>query len=304
MQRDTDHERPDPTITIYRPNMRHETGLIETWVVMARNVWASRELIWQLFKRDFFAQYKKSFLGATWIVLAPLVGILSWVFLQATGVLRPGDVGIPYPAYVLVGTSMWGLFLGLYQAASGTLSSGKELIMQVNYPHEAMLFKQIGQQLATFSITLTLNLAILVLLRVFRPEAFAVTFPSWGILLFPLVALPLFFLAAAVGLFVAMVNVVAVDVTRFFNMGLGFMMYLTPIIYTADTINNPLARAIIRWNPLTYLVASCRDILIYGHIYEHHYTGYFVSAGLSLIAFLVSWRLFYVSEGQLVERMV
>ena len=293
-----------PPVTIYRPHMRHETGIVETWVVMARNVWQARELIWQLFKRDFFAQYKKSFMGATWILLAPLVGILSWVFLQATGVLVPGDVGIPYPAYVLVGTSMWGLFMGLYQASAATLDSGKELIMQVNYPHEAMLFKQTGQQLARFVITLTLNLAILIGLRVMRPEAFAVGFPSWGMLLFPLVALPLFFLAAAVGLFVAMVNVVAVDVTRFFNMGLGFMMYLTPVIYTADTINNELALTIIRWNPLTYLVASCRDILIYGHLYQHNWIGYGLSSLLSIVAFLVSWRLFYVSEGQLVERMV
>ena len=176
--------------------------------------------------------------------------------------------------------------------------------MQVNYPHEAMLFKQTGQQLARFVITLALNLAILIGLRLTRPEAFAVGFPSWGMLLFPLVTLPLFFLAAAIGLFVAMVNVVAVDVTRFFNMGLGFMMYLTPVIYPADTFENELVLAIMRWNPLTYLVASCRDILIYGHLYQHNWIGYGLSSLLAIVAFLISWRLFYVSEGQLVERMV
>jgi lipopolysaccharide transport system permease protein len=293
-----------PQVIIYRPNQRHELGLIHTWAVMSRNVWNARELIWQLFKRDFFAQYKKSFLGATWIFVSPVVGILSWVFLQITGVLRPGDVGIPYPAYVLVGTSMWGLFLGLFYAAEGTLQAGKELILQVNYPHEAMLFKQVGQQLANFCITLALNLGVLILLRIFRPQGFEITFPNWGLLLFPFVILPLFFLASAMGLVVAMIHVVAVDISRFFALGMGFMMYLTPIIYSTDTINNPISLAIIRWNPLTYLVCSARDVLIYGHLYQHNYTAYFISAGLSFLAFLVSWRLFYVSEGQLVERMV
>lgn len=292
------------SLTIYRPNQRHELGVIHTWTVMARNVWRARELIWQLFKRDFFAQYKKSFLGATWIIISPVVGILSWVFLQMTGVLVPGDVGIPYPAYVLIGSSMWGLFLGLYHSAESTLQAGKELIMQVNYPHEAMLFKQVGQQMANFSITLVLNLLVLTLLRIFQPEGFEIVFPNWGILLFPFVILPLFFLASAVGLIVAMIHVVAVDISRFISMGLGFLMYLTPIIYSADTITNPVALAIIRWNPLTYLVGSARDILIYGHLYEHNYAAYFLVAGVSFLLFMFSWRLFYVSEGQIVERMI
>lgn len=291
-------------ITIYRPNMRHELGLIHTWTVMAQNVWNARELIWQLFKRDFFAQYKKSFIGAAWIIISPVIGILSWVFLQATGVLVPGDVGIPYPAYVLVGTSMWGLFTGLYYAASGTLSSGAELIMQVNYPHEAMLFKEVGQNMANFLITLGLNLLVLLALRMFQPQGFEINFPNAGILWFPLVVLPLFFLASAMGLLVAMISVVAVDIGRFISLGLGFLMYLTPIIYSAETITNPVSLFVIKWNPLTYLVCSARDILIYGHLYQHNTTAYLIAAGLSFVAFMFSWRLFFVSEGQLVERMV
>lgn len=294
----------DQPITVYRPNMRHELGLIHTWTVMAHNVWSARELIWQLFKRDFFSQYKKSFLGVAWILITPVIGILSWVFLQATGVLMPGNVGIPYPAYVLVGTSMWGLFLGLFYAAMATLESGKELIMQVSYPHEAMLFKQVGQQAANFCITLGLNLAVLITLRFLNPEHFSINFPSWGILWLPLVVLPLFFLASAMGLIVAMINVVAIDISRIISMGLGFMMYLTPIIYSADTITNPISLFVIKWNPLTYLVCSARDILIYGHLYQHNKTAYFIAASLSFFAFMISWRLFYVSEKQLVERMV
>ncbi|PIE34921.1 hypothetical protein CSA56_06280 [candidate division KSB3 bacterium] len=136
------------TITVYRPNQRHELGFFQTWIVMARNVIRSKELIWQLFKRDLLAGYKKSFLGMTWIFVSPIMAIISWVFLQKTGMLNPGDVGIPYPAYVLLGSSMWGLFMGFYTAARGTLKAGAGFIMQVNYPHEALLFKQMAQQLA------------------------------------------------------------------------------------------------------------------------------------------------------------
>ena len=172
---------------------------------MAQNMIRSKELIWQLFKRDFLASYKKSFLGVTWVFIAPVLGIISWVLLQSTGVLNAGDLDIPYPAYVLIGTTMWGLFLGFYNAAQDTLEVGKSLVMQINYPHEVMLVKQVAQHLANFLITLAVTLLVLALLRVW---------PVWQAIFLPVVALPLFFLGVGVGLIGSMVAVVAVDLTK------------------------------------------------------------------------------------------
>jgi lipopolysaccharide transport system permease protein len=283
---------PMQPITVYRPNMRHELGFFQTWAVMCRNIWGARELVWQLFKRDFTAGYKKSFMGLTWILISPLLGIVQWVFLQLTGMWQPGDVGIPYPAYLLLGTSMWGVFMGFYGAAASTLGAGGGLLMQVNYPHEALLFKQIAQFLANFLISFVMNIAVLLFFKVV---------PSWGIFLFPIVALPLLFLGVAMGLIVAMIAVVAVDLNSFIGIGMRLLMWATPVVYSSQ-IENPYLQLAIRWNPLAYLVCSCRDIIIYGRLY--HPTGYFIAATLSFIAFMISWRLFYVSEDRLIERMV
>jgi lipopolysaccharide transport system permease protein len=75
---------------------------------MLNNMIQARTLIWQLFKRDFRTGDKKSFMGMTWLFIAPVLGIFSWIFLRQTGVLRPGDLDLPYPLYVLVGSTMWG----------------------------------------------------------------------------------------------------------------------------------------------------------------------------------------------------
>lgn len=280
-------------ITVYRPNMRHELGFVATWRVMALNVWKARELIWQLFKRDFFAQYKKSFLGMAWIFLMPVVGIVSWIFLNKAGVLNPGEMQVPYPVYILVGTTMWGLFIGLFQAASNTLESGKDLIMQVSYPHEALLFQQAAKQIANFSIGFVLNLIVLLSFRVI---------PHWATLFLPLAALPLFLLASAFGLIIAMVRVVAMDIGKMVEMGLGLLMFITPVVYTMDKIENPLIHSLVKWNPLTYLVCSLRDLILFGRLYDP--VGYAICAGISFLLFMISWRLFYVSEGKIVERMV
>jgi lipopolysaccharide transport system permease protein len=279
-------------ITIYRPNQRHELGFFQTWSVMLGNIISSRDLIWQLFKRDFFASYKKSFVGITWIFVSPIMGIVSWIFLNMTGMLQPGDVGIPYPAYVLVGSSMWGLFMGFFNSAKATLSSGKDLVFQISYPHEALLFKETAQHLANFLITLLINIIVLF--------SFSVI-PSWKIFFFPLVALPLFFLGAAIGLIFAMISIVAIDINRIVELGMGFLMYLTPVIYSGS-IKNAYVQEIIKWNPLTYLVCSARDIIIYGRLYDPG--GYFLCAALSLLLFMISWRLFFISENKIIERMI
>ena len=282
----------DQTIKTYRPNQRHAHGMLKTWVVMSRNIMQSRQLIWQLFKRDFLAAYKKSFIGFAWIFFAPILGIVSWVFFNMTGMFDPGDIDLPYPAYVLIGTSMWGMFMGFYQSAQTTLSSGQSLVMQVSYPHEALLFKQTAQHLAQFSITFLLNILVLL--------AFGI-WPSWKTIFFPFVILPTFFLGAAIGLLTSMISVVAVDISRIINMAMGLIMYATPLIYS-DKIDDSLIQFIIKWNPFTYLLCSARDIIIYGRLYEAK--GYFICSGLSIMLFLISWRLFYISEDKIIERMI
>jgi ABC-type polysaccharide/polyol phosphate export permease len=125
--------------------------------------------------------------------------------------------------------------------------------------------------------------------------------PSWKLVLFPLVALPMFFLGSAIGLLVSMISVVAFDLNRGINFLMGLLLYITPVIYS-DKIESPIVQILIKWNPLTYLVCSARDIIIYGTLYNP--VGYGICVVISLLLFLLSWRLFFVSEHQLIERMV
>jgi len=278
-------------ITIYRPNQRHEMSYWDAWAVMSRNIVRSRDLIWQLFKRDFFAGYKKSFIGVTWVVLTPLISIFVWLFLKRSGVLHPGEVGVPYPVYVLIGSSIWGLFLGFYTSASNTLTDGQQLVLQVNYPHEVFLFEKSLLQIVNFVIALVLNLVVLFFFGII---------PGAAALLFPLVVLPLFFLGAGIGLFISMFSVVAFDIDKLVGTFMGLLIWSVPVIYSSD-VKNHVAQAIIRWNPLTYLVCSARDILLFGRLY--HPAAYFASVALAFAVFFVSWRLFYVSESELAERI-
>jgi lipopolysaccharide transport system permease protein len=279
-------------ITIYEPNMRVKTGFFKTWYIMFKNIIQSRELIWQLFKRDFLNAYRKSFLGMAWIFISPIIGIISWIFMNATGLLQPGDVGIPYPAYVLVSSSIWGLFMGFYTAASETLGAGASFIMQVKYPHEALLAKQTAQQLASFILSFSLVIIVLFAFKVI---------PSWKIVFFPFAVLPLFFLGAGIGMVVSVINVVAMDFTKGVNLLMSLLMYITPVIYSQNA-KNEILQSIITHNPLTYLVGNVRDLIIYGKF--ENIDRFIYSSIFAILVFLISWRLFYISEYKVIEKMI
>lgn len=279
-------------ITVYEPNHRSKQGLFKTWVVMFQNIIKSRELIYQLFKRDFLMMYKKSFLGMGWLIIAPIMGIISWVFMNATGILAPGEVGIPYPAYVLLSTSIWGLFMNFYRGATETLAVSSGFIMQVKFPHDILLVKQSLQQLANFAITFIINIIVLLIFGVY---------PSLMTLLFPLLMLPVFFLGSAIGLVVSVISVVAVDLKRGFSFVMALLMYITPVIYSPD-VKDPLIQKLIKWNPLTYLIGGLRDSIIYGRI--EHFDRFLISGVLALFIFLLAWRLFYISEEKVIEKMI
>lgn len=277
---------------IYEPNQRIKIGYFQLWKMMFQNIIGSKDLIWQLFRRDFLMAYKKSFLGMAWIFISPVVGIVSWVFMNATGILNPGDVGIPYPAYVLFSSSIWGLFMGFYGSALETLNAGSSFILQVKYPHEALLIKQTAQHLATFLLTLVVNFLVL---------AWFGILPSWKIVFFPFLVLPLFFLGGGIGLMFSVVGVVASDVTRGFSYFFSLLMYITPVIYSKE-LANPVLQALMKYNPLTYLIGVPRDLILFGRMDDLNYFAY--SAIFSLFIFIFSWRIFFITEDKVIEKMI
>ena len=259
---------------------------------MLSNVVAYRELIFQLFKRDFLMLYKKSFFGLGWHVVAPLIAIVSWLFLNATGVLEPGDLGVPYPVYVLVGITLWRFFMNLFLAAVDTLKIGSSIITQVNFPHEILLFKQLLEQLAILAISLSIAIIAILIMG---------TAPQWQIVFLPLMIIPLLCFGAAGGVVLSVISGATDDIKKLFELTLNLLMFVTPIVYSLDKIQGTL-RTVVLLNPLTYLVGEIRNVVLFGYIAEPQ--AYLITAVASVVLFLVALRFFYVSEEKVIEKMM
>src|SRR3954452_22083274 len=62
-----------------------------------RDVWAYRELLYFLTKRELQIRYKQSFFGVIWAIAQPLTYVLIFSLVFSRGANVPSEPGVPYP---------------------------------------------------------------------------------------------------------------------------------------------------------------------------------------------------------------
>jgi lipopolysaccharide transport system permease protein len=271
-----------------------ETRQAGFWLSQHRaiqEIWLTRDLLWRLFLRDFQAQYRQKLLGYCWTVLTPLLGVASFIFLYFVGIITPGDLEIPYPLFVFVGTGLWGIFVGGYQAVSGGLTAHGDLLVRTGIPKITLALAGLGNVMYG-TLLHVVTLIVLVI-------AFGIL-PAWQAILYPLLLLPLFAAATGLGLLIGALGAVARDINNIFTTMLMFLMYLTPVVYVSN-FSHPVLQAIVTWNPLSYLIDAPRTLFFVGEY--HHWLGYSLASLLACLVLLVGVQAFYMVQDLVSERI-
>lgn len=266
-------------------------GPLRTLQLAAGELYWSRHVLWHLFVRDFVAGFRQKLLGYLWIVLMPLTGIASFVFMEITGILNPGSTEIPYPIFVFIGTTVWGTFIAAITTVAGGLINNADLVMRTNIPKIGLAVTG----LASVAYSLLVNLIVLVVLM-----ALLGRFPSIWAIFYPLTVIPIVILGAGLGLILSVIGAVARDVTSMVITLVNLVMYITPVVYTAQ-FENPWLQTIVRWNPLTYLVDTPRTLFVAGRVPS--LIGFGLSTALVLFVLWGGIHAFYLIKDKVAERL-
>jgi ABC-type polysaccharide/polyol phosphate export permease len=277
-------------VRVYDADAVHTT-VLSSIARAATEISAAREVIWRLFARDFVSQFRQRLLGYAWTLLTPVVGIASFVLLNYAGVLHPGELTVPYPLYVFLGTSVWGLMVGCVMAVSGALLTHGDLVLRTSIPKMALAVSSITGSLYAQVANLVVLGVILVIFGVL---------PSWGALLLPVMLIPMMILGVGIGLALAVIGAIARDVTNAAATLLGLVMYITPAIYVPMSSNRWL-RAAITYNPLTYLVDEPRNLFFHGVI--AHPIGFALALLFSVLTLVAGIHAFYLIQDHVAERL-
>jgi len=287
-------DMPDLIETIFTPTgVRHSTDKprFRTTRAMARELVAARELCWRLFVRDLSAKYRQSALGLVWAVLLPVVTLVMFIGMQASGLLRTQGLSVPYPVYAVIGLTWWGLFAGGLGAASPSLVQASNMLGRLRFPRVALVIAATGQALVDLCVRLVVATVVLVIYGI-RPS-------MGGLALALACLLPLYLLTLGLGFIVALLGVVVRDTVHLVQWGLLGAMLLTPVLYPIPSAS--LLGRINVWNPLHYLIAVPRDLLLTGG--SPHAVGLLVSMVVALVIFGVGWRVFFLAQAKIAERL-
>ena len=257
---------------------------------MIRDLAASRELAWRLCVRNIAAQYRQSALGYFWAVASPLMTSALFILLNSASLLRPGDINVPYPVYVILGTVAFGLFQDALNMPLNAIAGARGILPKINFPREALLLAGLGQVLFNFAVKATLVVGILLLYRVpVSLTAVLVVIPLVGLLLTGL----------AIGVLLVPFGALFQDVGHALAVVGSSLVFLTPAAYSPP--REGLLGLITAWNPLTPLILTARDLIVLGT--SLHLSTTLMLVGASVPAVFLSWVAFRLAMPILVERM-
>lgn len=273
---------------LYIPNRHLKVGM-RIWQEMFQKLFRSRELIWRLFIRDFLAKYKQTVLGILWAVIMPLLMIGSFVILNKAGVLNIGETEVPYPLFALIGLSIWQLFATGLTACTNSIIQAGDMVVKVNFPKVSLVIAALAQSVFEFLVRLGLLVIVFAIYRIA---------PSWATIFLPLALIPLILLTLGLGFFFALLNVLMKDMGNIVTLITTFLLFLTPVLYPA--LSSGFFAILSIYNPLNALVTGARDLIIFGYIKEPFQ--FLLASLISLVIFLISWKIFYLAESRMAER--
>jgi lipopolysaccharide transport system permease protein len=207
-----------------------------------RAVWARRDLLAILARKEFHVRYRRATFGVLWAVALPVLQslVLAVVFSRVAHIGHASH----YPVFVLSGMAAWLYFAMAFATGSTAIVDGSDLSSRVYFPRIMLPLVQLGSNLYGLAITVVVLVVMSPVLGVGLGARLVYLMP--GVVLLVLVT-------AGFALVASALHVYFRDIRYLVSAALMMWMYVTPVIYPpADT--HGLLRSAVLANPLTGVV--------------------------------------------------
>jgi lipopolysaccharide transport system permease protein len=206
----------------------------------AREIWAYRDLLYFLVRRDFLVRYKQSVAGVLWAALQPIgFTIVFSVFLGSLSDV-PSQAGIPYPLFALSGLAMWLFFSKALSSSAESTVSSSDLLSKIYFPRVLIPLSALISAMLDFLVAL-----VVVLVAMF---AYGVP-PGPEILAMPAVIALAMGIALGGGLWFSALYVRYRDIQHLLAFILLAGMFATPIVYPFELVPDAY-QALYALNPM------------------------------------------------------
>ncbi len=213
-----------------------------------------REFFGATVLRDLKSQFVNSYLGMAWLLIEPLLLVLS---LSAVFILieRPGTDGVPFPIFFYAAVLPWNLVKRCFVNGTQVFRKDSALISKFAFPRELCVFKLVLTEFINF---LFASLAFMLLLLYYRWTPGI----SWLFLL-PLVGVQLVF-STGLMLLTGSLFVFVRDVGILVGTLGTLWFWFTPVVF-AFPFEGP-AKYLYYFNPMAGMIAAYRQIILQNQV--------------------------------------
>lgn len=257
-------------------------------MVIIRELWRRRSLLWDFAMTDLKIRYRNSVLGFLWSFLEPLL-LLSVLYFVFTYIIKSHIEH--FALYLLLGIIIWNVLSRGTTFALNSIVGRSHILTQIYFPREIM------------AISPVITTAMMLCFELIAFGAFIVVFqfipPVTILLLIPILGM-LFFLVLGLALPLSVLNAYYRDVQFIWAVVLQAGFFIVPIFYTLDLFPETI-RTIIMLNPMAQIVNMSHNVVLFGRIPSLQDTAY--TLGIISLIFVVGYLIFRKLETRIVEEL-
>lgn len=221
---------------------------------LVREIYAYREMIFSLVRRDLKGRYKGSALGFFWTFLNPLLQLVVYTFVFS--VIMKSTVE-DYYLHLFVALVPWLFFSMSVSEGCSCIRSQQDMVKKIYFPREVLPIAYVTSQFINMLLSFVVVLVVVLI-------------AGRGINLIALMYLPIiaaveYLLCLGSALFVSAITVYIRDMEYLLKIVTMALQFLTPVMYSIDIVPERYV-AIYLLNPMTPIIVAYRDILYYGQI--------------------------------------
>ena len=247
-------------------------------VKTVKELWAYRQMIVSLVRKDLRGRYKGSVLGFLWTFLNPLLQLAVYTMLFSV-ILRSGIE--KYYLFLFVGLVPWNFFGAALTGGSMAINAQSDMVKKIYFPREVLPVAYV----TSCFVNMLLCFVIIIPVVLFSGVQL-----SWTALIYlPMVMILEYLMAAGVAFLTSAITVYFRDLEHILGIISMAWMYLTPVMYTADMVPAEYL-GIYQLNPMLPIIQVYQSVLYYGTKPE---LGLLVNAFVfSLIVLGIGWLVF------------
>lgn len=219
-----------------------------------KELWAYRQMVISLVRKDLRGRYKGSVLGFLWTFINPLLQLV--VYTLVFSVIMKNNID-KYYIYLFVVLVPWIFFSTSVTSGSSSVLDSKDMVKKIYFPREVMPIACVTGNFVNMLLSFVVIFGVLI-------------FTGWGLdpvalLCLPVIMIVEYILAMGIALLASALTVYLRDLEYVLGIITMAWMYLTPVMYGPDQVPAQYEK-LWQLNPMTPIAIAYRDILYYKQV--------------------------------------